>query len=81
MRFCLRLSASFEMYFDLDEFKDKQERMQLWILGFVGWLRWLLASLQDRFEVIETVTHSVILQADLGMTCVGNLAVFAVILF
>lgn len=80
MRFCLRLSASFEMYFDLDEFKDKQERMQLWILGFVGWLRWLF-SVVGWFEVIETVTHSVILQADLGMTCVGNLAVFAVILF
>lgn len=43
MRICVKLSSSFGMYFDLGEFKDKQEMMQLWILGFVGWLIWLFS--------------------------------------
>lgn len=62
------------------QFKDTQETMQLWMVKSVGWLRWLFSFASGQVEVNETVTDSVNLSVDLGITCVGNLAVFAVIL-
>jgi len=55
--------------------------MQLWIIKFVGWLRWLFSVVSGQVWVNETVTDSVNLLADLGITCIGNLAVFTAILF
>jgi len=68
------------MYFELGEFKDRQEMMQLWIIMFVGWLRWLFSIASGQLEVNETVTESVNLPAALGITCIGSLAAFTAIL-
>lgn len=49
--------------------------MQLLIIKFVGWLRWLFMVISVQLAFKETVTDSVNLSADVAITCIGNLAV------
>jgi len=82
MRFWLRLgNSSFGLYFELGEFRDRQEIMQFCIIEFVGWLRWLFRVAWGQVKVNETVTDSDNLPAPLGITCIANLAVFTAVLF